>query len=155
MGYTCSYCETHYEEDEVAECSVCGGRHGFVRDTPCSECTKLRAEVGHWQAKAKCYGDMVHGCAPVLERAGYPVCSDMPSGAVGGVAASCSSLLLEVERSRKVEAAAEAWLSGDPAPGDGVSARCLWGLIQRGVTPEQYDAECRAAIKAAGEGVQL
>ena len=63
--------------------------------------------------------------------------------------------LKEVERLRKGEAAAEAWLSGDPAPGDGVSARCLWGLIQRGVTPEQYDAECRAAIKAAGEGVQL
>jgi hypothetical protein len=53
---------------------------------------EARNVIDHWKTKATCYGNIVFGCSPVLEAAGFPVDRSMPGGAVRGVAEACKKL---------------------------------------------------------------
>jgi len=71
--------------------------------------------VEHWYTKAKCYGDMVHGCSPALEAAGFPVDRFCDDGAVGGIARAVEAMQARVaelkgERDEAREAAKTFWL---------------------------------------------
>lgn len=66
----------------------------------------------YWYTKAKCYGDMVHGCSPALEAAGFPVDHYAKDGAVGAIARSVTALAdtlaqLRAELARKDEETSE------------------------------------------------
>ena len=58
---------------------------------------ELREEVEHWRVKAECYGNIVHGCTPTLEEAGYPV----DRNKMGGIALSVKALATERDKLRE------------------------------------------------------
>lgn len=69
------------------------------RVTPSGEVERvkdLEEQVNHWRVKATCYGNIVHGCSPELEKAGFPVDSFAPDGAVGGIARAVKALTAEL-----------------------------------------------------------
>jgi hypothetical protein len=57
-------------------------------------------EVNHWKIKAKCYGNIVHGCSPALAAAGFPVESSQPDGAVGGIRRAVEAMAKEKQELR-------------------------------------------------------
>lgn len=57
--------------------------------------------IEHWRVKAMCYGDMVRGCTPALEAAGFPVDASQEDGAVGGVRRAVEAM---AERIAEMEA---------------------------------------------------
>lgn len=65
------------------------------------------SETDHWRVKARCYGDIVHGCSPALAAAGFPVDSSQHDGAVGGIARSVSALAETLASERAARVAAE------------------------------------------------
>lgn len=75
----------------------CGPTH--YAGCACHE-ARRDAEVAKWHEKAKCYGDMVHGCSPALERAGHPVDASLPGGAVRGIRAAVEALVAERDAAR-------------------------------------------------------
>lgn len=75
----------------------------------------LRAEVGHYRAKAEAYGGIVHGCSPALAAAGFPVDATKPDGAVGGIRRAVEALTAQLAVARAVAndtAAREGWVEG-------------------------------------------
>ncbi len=48
--------------------------------------------VSYMYDKAKCYGDMVHGCSPAIAAAGFPVDENAPDGQVGAIARSVQEM---------------------------------------------------------------
>lgn len=62
-----------------------------------SRVKELEEQIVHWQVKAKCYGDIVHGCSPALEAAGFPVDAHRSDGAVGGIKRSVEALVAKFE----------------------------------------------------------
>ena len=58
---TCTGCVLLDNGEHRCDCSACDG------------CLYRGNSVGHWYAKAKAYGSIVHGVTPALERLGYKV----------------------------------------------------------------------------------
>lgn len=56
--------------------------------------------VSHMYAKAKCYGDMVHGCSLAFDAAGFPVDRFAKDGAVGAIARAAQAMAAEIARLR-------------------------------------------------------
>ena len=54
-----------------------------------------------WRIKAKCYGDMVHGCSPALEAAGCPVDASGKGGAVKGIKDAVEVLVARLAAAEK------------------------------------------------------
>ena len=52
----------------------------------------LTHDLNQARTKAKCYGDIVHGCQPALEKAGYPVDASQSGGAVKGIREAVESM---------------------------------------------------------------
>lgn len=48
--------------------------------------------VSYMYDKAKCYGDMVHGCSPALAAAGFPVDENDPDGRVSAIAKAVKAM---------------------------------------------------------------
>ena len=67
---------------------------------------EAEAEIDHWRVKARCYGDIVHGCSPALAAAGFLVDATQNDGAVGGIARSVNALASALASER---AARESW----------------------------------------------
>lgn len=63
--------------------------------------SRLEEEVQHWKVKATCYGNIVHGCSPALEAAGFPVDASNADGRVGGIRRSVESMAKELAEARK------------------------------------------------------
>lgn len=68
--------------------------------SPCGECQKLREEVEHWRTKATCYGNIVHGCTPALEKAGFPVETFAKDGAVGSIKRALEAMGADLEAAK-------------------------------------------------------
>ncbi len=68
------------------------------RDEARDKVRQLKEDNNHWRVKAKCYGDMVHGCSPAFEAAGFPVDRRGDDGAVGGIARAAKAMAAEIER---------------------------------------------------------
>lgn len=51
--------------------------------------------VGYWHAKAKAYGDIVHGCSPSLRAAGHPVDQIGDEGATPSIRRAVEALIAE------------------------------------------------------------
>lgn len=65
-------------------------------------------EVEHWRTKAKCYGDIVHGCTPALDAAGFPVDRFAKDGAVGAIKRAVEAMAAQLaERDARIAALTE------------------------------------------------
>ena len=62
------------------------------------EIKDLREQVNHWKTKAEYYGNMVHGCGPALEAAGFPVDSYQSGGWRRGVKRAVEALAADRDR---------------------------------------------------------
>jgi len=72
-----------------------------ARDAAVKERDAAVSDVDHWRVKAKCYGNIVHGCSPALEAAGHPVDKSPPGGAVEGIRKSVEALVREREAAER------------------------------------------------------
>lgn len=57
--------------------------------------------VSYMYDKAKCYGDMVHGCSVTLDELGFPVDRFAKDGAVGAVGRACKAMGAELTTLRQ------------------------------------------------------
>jgi len=90
---------------EEPVCDKCGAYVRFAGATAEAELDNMRVEIErlrkdceHWTVKAKCYGDIVHGCTPALEAAGFPVDRFGESGSIGGIRRAVEAASNEIER---------------------------------------------------------
>jgi hypothetical protein len=62
---------------------------------------QAREEVDHWRVKAECYGAIVHGCTPALERAGIRVDIHGSGGAGIGIAGAVERIAARAEQAER------------------------------------------------------
>ncbi len=111
-------------------------------------CQERCEEVRHWRDKATAYGDIVHGCSPSLERAGYPIGT---GPAAPNIAAAVDALRTRAERT---EAAAD-WIRDNAPVDDGppeiIAANVVAALHAAQLRAERMEAVCEAAEALTGE----
>lgn len=77
------------------------GSYNDHQSQPCrireleQQVAELTESVQHWKIKAECYGNIVHGCSPVLASAGHPVDKTQKDGAIGGIRRAVEALTAE------------------------------------------------------------
>lgn len=57
--------------------------------------------VSYMYDKAKCYGDMVHGCSPALAAAGFPVDENNPHGRIEAIANAVKKMAAALDSARR------------------------------------------------------
>lgn len=70
----------------------CASCQSAVEDDLRRQLAAANEQIHHWRTKAECYGNIVHGCSPALEKAGFPVDGEQRDGAVGGVRRAVEAL---------------------------------------------------------------
>ena len=118
-----------------------------------AEIARLQEEVDHYRVKAKCYGNIVHGCSPALASAGFPVDASNQDGAVGGIKRAVEAMSAEIarlkaalEKERKFRREATELLSGF-FDGDDIAPSAAVLLAYEGDLDEAESAERAAQEK--------
>lgn len=104
--------------------------------------SRILHDLDHWRVKATCYGNIVHGCSPALEAAGYPVDASGGDGAVGAIKRAVEAMAKDLESAR--------------VPDDDSYFYYYEGTLEDGLTAAQAEKEARDCLDElrydAGDG---
>ncbi len=90
--FPCQAARAVFAEAKLAQSEATATAAEEVAERQRERAKEAESEIDHWRVKAKCYGDMVHGCSPALAAAGFPVDASGPGGGVEGVKRSVDAL---------------------------------------------------------------